>query len=223
MSNEKQIHLSERFRTLWGEEMEGRLPGSLSDFLEDGLTLDDAILIDQDGGRHPVSKPILAVNSKFFLALFSRSPDQQDTFPITIVKRSSSTAEGLALVLSSMVREEVEVNEENVMEVMQTAEYLQVESLSQYCQQVRSYGEHWGWTFLSLSLSGWLLSWMAPMPSASGSLLKISFWRSSTRRLGATLQQGQSRCLRAMSYSTCLPTTLPPSLPLTRSLARRSR
>ena len=103
------------------------------------MTLDDAILIDQDGGRHPVSKPILAANSKFFLALFSRSPDQQDTFPITIVKRSSSTAEGLALVLSSMVREEVEVNEENVMEVMQTAEYLQVESLSQYCQQVKSY------------------------------------------------------------------------------------
>ena len=36
-----------------------------------------------------------------------------------------------------MVREEVEVNEENVMEVMQTAEYLQVEALSQHCQQVR--------------------------------------------------------------------------------------
>ena len=54
-------------------------------------------------------KPILAVNSKFFLALFSRSPDQQNNFPITIVERRSSTAEGLALVLSSMVREEVDV------------------------------------------------------------------------------------------------------------------
>ena len=83
------------------------------------MTSDDAILIDQDGGRHPVSKPILAVNSKFFLALFNRSLDhQQNNFPITIVKRSSSTAEGLALVLSSMVREEVEVKEENVMEAM---------------------------------------------------------------------------------------------------------
>ena len=101
------------------------------------MSLEDAILVDQDGGRHPVSKPILAVNSKFFLALFTRSPDdQQDHFPITIVKRSSSTAEGLALVLSSMVREEVEVKEENVLEVIQTAEYLQVEALSQYCQQV---------------------------------------------------------------------------------------
>ena len=133
------------------------------------MTLDDAILIDQDGGRHPVSKPILAVNSKFFLALFSRSPDQQDTFPITIVKRSSSTAEGLALVLSSMVREEVEVNEENVMEVMQTAEYLQVESLSQYCQQVRSYGENWGWKLLSLS------QWLAAQLDGSNA---IGFWLS---------------------------------------------
>ena len=120
-------------------KMAARLPEALADCLEDGLTSDDATLIDQDGGRHPVSKPILAVNSKFFLALFSRSPDQQNNFPITIVKRSSTTAEGLALVLSSMARGEVEVEvkEENVMEVMQTAEYLQVAELSQYCQQVR--------------------------------------------------------------------------------------
>ena len=122
-----------------GVKMAARLPEALADCLEEGLTSDDATLIDQDGGRHPVSKPILAANSKFFLALFSRSSDQQDIFPITIVKRTTSTAEGLALVLSSMVRKEVEVEEEeeNVMEVMQTAEYLQVEALSQYCQQVR--------------------------------------------------------------------------------------
>ena len=135
------------------------------------MTLDDAILIDQDGGRHPVSKPILAVNSKFFLALFSKSPDQQDTFPITIVKRSSSTAEGLALVLSSMVREEVEVNEENVMEVMQTAEYLQVESLSQYCQQVRSY--IWGALGLEIFIS--LSQWLAAQLDGSNA---IGFWLS---------------------------------------------
>ena len=53
--------------------MAARLPEALADCLEEGLTLDDATLIDQDGGRHPVSKPILAVNSKFFLALFSRT------------------------------------------------------------------------------------------------------------------------------------------------------
>ena len=119
-----------------GVKMETRLPELLADCLEDDLTKDDAILVDQDGGRHPVSKPILAANSKFFLALFSRSSDQQDIFPITIVKRTTSTAEGLALVLSSMVRGDLEVVEENVLEVMQTAEYLQLENLSQYCQQV---------------------------------------------------------------------------------------
>ena len=117
-------------------KMAARLPEALADCLEEGLTSDDATLIDQDGGRHPVSKPILAANSKFFLALFSRSSDQQDIFPITIVKRTTSTAEGLALVLSSMVRGDLEVVEENVLEVMQTAEYLQLENLSQYCQQV---------------------------------------------------------------------------------------
>ena len=150
--NQKQIHLPDQKKSISQirnksichkhsgrrvVKMAARLPEPLSDCLEDGLTSDDAILIDQDGGRHPVSKPILAVNSKFFFALFSRCPDQQNNFPITIIKRSSSTAEGLALVLSSMVREEVEVKEENVMEVMQTAEYLQVEALSQHCQQVR--------------------------------------------------------------------------------------
>ena len=91
--------------------------------------------MDQDGGRHPVSKLILAVNSNFFLALFSRSHEDEN-YPITITKRSSSTAEGLALVLSWMVRGEVEVTEENVLEVLQTAEYLRVEPVSHFCQQV---------------------------------------------------------------------------------------
>ena len=76
-------------------------------------------LIEQDSGRHPVFKSILAANSKFLLGLFSRSPDQQNKLPITIAKRCSSMAEELALVLSTMVRKkEVEVKEEKVMEAM---------------------------------------------------------------------------------------------------------
>ena len=83
------------------------------------MTSDDAILIDQNGGRHLVSNSILAANSKFFLGLYSRSPDQQNKLPITIAKRCSSMAEELALVLSTMVRKkEVEVKEEKVMEAM---------------------------------------------------------------------------------------------------------
>ena len=56
-------------------------------------------------------------------------------------------------MLSSMARGEVEVEvkEENVMEVMQTAEYLQVAELSQYCQQVRLRREN-----LVLIFSQWL-------------------------------------------------------------------
>ena len=118
-----------------GLSTEQHLPEPLAVCLEDGLAHDDATLVDQDGGRHPVSKPILAVNSKFFLALFSRSHEDEN-YPITIMKRSSSTAEGLALVLSWMVRGEVEVTEENVLEVLQTAEYLRVEPVSHFCQQV---------------------------------------------------------------------------------------
>ena len=118
-----------------GLSMEQHLPEPLAVCLEDGLAHDDATLVDQDGGRHPVSKLILAVNSKFFLALFSRSHEDEN-YPITIMKRSSSTAEGLASVLSWMVRGEVEVTEENVLEVLQTAEYLHVEPVSHFCQQV---------------------------------------------------------------------------------------
>ena len=110
--------------------MEQHLPEPLAVCLEDGLAHDDATLVDQDGGRHPVSKLILAVNSKFFLALFSRS-HEDESYPITIMKRSSSTAEGLALVLSWMMRGEVEVTE-----VLQTAEYLHVKPVSHFCQQV---------------------------------------------------------------------------------------
>ena len=40
------------------------------------------------------------------------------------------------MVLSWMVRGEVEVTEENVLEVLQTAEYLHVEPVSHFCQQV---------------------------------------------------------------------------------------
>ena len=112
--------------------MEQHLPEPLAVCLEDGLAHDDATLVDQDGGRHPVSKLILAVNSNFFLALFSRSHEDEN-YPITIMKRSSSTAKGLALVLSWMMRGEVE---ENVLEVLQTAEYLHVEPVSHFCQQV---------------------------------------------------------------------------------------
>ena len=145
--------------------MEHYLPEPLAVCLEDGLAHDDATLVDQDGGRHPVSKLILAVNSKFFLALFSRSHEDEN-YPITIMKRSSSTAEGLALVLSWMVRGEVEVTEENVLEVLQTAEYLHVEPVSHFCQQVIL--SLCTYLFLtSPTSSGWLLSWTPPTPSGS--------------------------------------------------------
>ena len=118
--------------------MASRLPTHLTNCLEGGLEGFDAVLVDQDGGRHPVSKPILASNSKFFLALFSSTPDQQQSiFPITIpavncnnVSKSLSSA--LAWVTGKM-----KLKEDNVVDIVIVADYLQLLELRGHCQQVR--------------------------------------------------------------------------------------
>ena len=51
-----------RFSERCWVNIDPHLPEPLSDCLEDGLTSNDAILIDQDGGHHPVFGQIFAVS-----------------------------------------------------------------------------------------------------------------------------------------------------------------
>ena len=100
----------------------------------------DAVLIDQDGGRHPVSKPILATKSKFFLALFSSCcPDQQQNiFPITIPLpvNCNTVSKNLSSALA-WVTGKLKLKEENAVDILIVADYLQLLELRGHCQQVR--------------------------------------------------------------------------------------
>ena len=126
----------------------------------------DAILIDQDGGRHHVSKVVLAVHSNFFLALFNHSPEDKTEFNLSIVKRTSSSAAGLGQVLRWMEHGELELREENILDVLQTAEYLHINRLSHICQQV---GVQMMMMMMMVTIcSGWRPSWSLAMPWASG-------------------------------------------------------
>ena len=97
----------------------------------------DAILIDQDGGRHPVSMPILAAKSKFFLALFSSCCPDQNIFPITIpLPVNCNVSKSLSSALS-WVTGKLKLKEENAVDILIVADYLQLLELRGHCQQVR--------------------------------------------------------------------------------------
>ena len=118
--------------------MAARLPKHLTNCLEGGLEGFDAVLIDQDGGRHPVSKPILASNSKFFLALFSSTPDQQQSiFPITIPAVNCNNVSTCLSSALAWVTGKLKLKEENVVDIVIVADYLQLLELRGHCQQVR--------------------------------------------------------------------------------------
>ena len=102
---------------------------------QDKNTFYDATLTDQDGGRHHVSKMILSAHSDFFLKLFTDShPDQVD-FQLQIVKRSSDSAAGLRPLLAWMEAGSLELEADSVVDVLETAEYLQLLPASALCQQ----------------------------------------------------------------------------------------
>ena len=116
--------------------MAARLPKHLTSCLEGGFKSDDAVLIDQDGGRPPVSKPILATNSKFFLALFSSCPDQQTIFPITI-PTCNTVSKSLSSALAWSTGSKMKLKEDTAVDILIVADYLQLLELSGHCQQVR--------------------------------------------------------------------------------------
>ena len=172
-------------------------PSLLAELLvEQGDAFHDIFIIDQDGSKHSASRLVLAAHSDFFLALFTHSPKEQTTFDLSIVKRGSDTATGLGSVLHWMETGEVELEEESVLEVLQTAEYLGVLRLSLLCQQVRG----WRWR-----CSGWSVSWNLPTLLASGNFPRSCPWRGWARSRGPTSSSILGRCSRGRSCASCRP------------------
>ena len=110
------------------------LPSLVSELLsEQGSCFHDACLIDQDGVRHPVNKGLLATRSKFFMALFRYFPKDETDFRLNIVKRTSDNAYGLGIVLKFMEVGELELNDNNVLDILQTAMYVGELELMDIC------------------------------------------------------------------------------------------
>ena len=112
-------------------------PPLLVDYLkEGGCSHIDAVIKDQDGGRHSINKVLLASKSKYFLAKFDwSSPDKKKEINVDYCK-----AKPLAAALSWVQTGQLEVNtEEEVLEVLEVAEYLLMDDLSSHCQQVMIY------------------------------------------------------------------------------------
>ena len=106
------------------------LPSPVLDLLfERGNFFHDIYLIDQDVGRHPANKALLATHSPFFLALFASYTDDVTEFHLKVVKRTSNNAAGLFEVLNWIERGELKLNKGNVLDVLQTAIFTDINHL----------------------------------------------------------------------------------------------
>ena len=103
---------------------------------EEGCSHIDYTIKDQDGGCHRINMVLLASKSKYFLASFDwSSRDKKKEIHV-----ESCKAKPLAAALSWVVTGQLEVKtEEEVMEVLQVADYLLMDDLSSHCQQVMIY------------------------------------------------------------------------------------
>ena len=103
---------------------------------EEGCSHTDSVIKDQDGGHHSINMVLLASKSKYFLAKFEwSSPDKTKEINVDFCK-----AKLLAAALSWVVTGQLEAKtEEEVVEMMEVAEYLLIDELSSHCQQVMIY------------------------------------------------------------------------------------
>ena len=113
-----------------------KFPNQLKELLKEGNCPVDTILVvvDQDGGRHElkVNKALLASKSEYFLRKFENKFNEQK--PEIVV---GCDAEGLASALSWIMTVEVDlVDEETALHLLEVADYLLIDDLSNHCQKV---------------------------------------------------------------------------------------
>ena len=95
----------------------------------------DAILVveDKDGGRHKheVNKALMASKSEYFKKEFDDPFEEKKTEFIV-----NCDADGLASAVEWVMEGKVELTEETAWNVLEVANYLLVDDLSNHCQQV---------------------------------------------------------------------------------------
>ena len=105
---------------------------------EEGCSHIDYTIKDQDGGCHRINMVLLAAKSKYFLASFDwSSRDKKKEIHVESCK-AKPLAAALSWVVTGQLEDEVKTEEE-VMEVLQVADYLLMDDLSSHCQQVMIY------------------------------------------------------------------------------------
>ena len=91
----------------------------------------DIIIRDQKGGYHAINKVLVAAKSKFFLKWFEWSSPDKKAFVVDL------DGKPLGAALSWVVTGQMDWKKENeVIELLEVAEYLLMDDLSSICQQV---------------------------------------------------------------------------------------
>ena len=92
----------------------------------------DIVIRDEKGGYHAINKVLVAAKSKFFLKMFEwSSPDKKEFFVEDL------DGKPLGAALSWVLTGQMELKKENeVIELLEVAEYLLMDYLSSICQQV---------------------------------------------------------------------------------------
>jgi kelch-like protein 10 len=90
----------------------------------------DAVLRLEDGGSFPVHRVILSANSLYFITFFTTTIYSKEK---TDVLLAGVTSETMSLILEYVYVRSVDINQENVWQLLVSAEYLCVEELLELC------------------------------------------------------------------------------------------
>jgi len=111
--------------------MSEEIPGNLKDFLSTPEVTEfyDTSIESKDGKKHFVARVIVAAHSKVLFKMFSKEKDKND-FQLPTVP-----GEILEIILSWMESGELLLSWRNVLEVLQSAEFLDVPGITSLCQE----------------------------------------------------------------------------------------
>ena len=99
-------------------------------FSEQGEFIDVRLKVGED--EFPAHRIVLAANSDYFHAMFTQGMKESNQEVIELKDENISVA-AMKIVMDCMYSREINVNDENVFEVLTTADHLQVTSVVQQC------------------------------------------------------------------------------------------
>ncbi|XP_025197475.1 kelch-like protein 10 [Melanaphis sacchari] len=96
------------------------------------VKLCDASLILDNGDTFPIHRSVLSGSSDYFRILFTTTLHEEDYTKINLKSIESTTME---LILQYIYMRQIDINYNNVMDIMRTADYLCIDGLVQLCHE----------------------------------------------------------------------------------------